>query len=298
MNYRRLGISTFEISEIGFGCMSLTGSDDENAMLLHQAIDQGINFFDTADLYNKGMNEVSVGKALKGKRNEIILATKVGNQWDEDGKSWSWNPRKEYILKAVNGSLTRLQTDCIDLYQLHGGTIEDPIDETIDAFEILKKQGKIRHYGISSIRPNVIREYIKRSSITSVMMQYSLLDRRPEESCLDLLQKSNIGVLVRGSLAQGLLVDKPSKEYLELSRDEVVKANNAIKKLSGSNRTVSQTTLRYVLSHPGVTSAVVGIRTYKQMVEAVETVKTQMLSHEEIAELKESVKATRYGQHR
>ena len=148
------------------------------------------------------MNEVSVGKALKEKRNEIILATKVGNQWREDGKAWDWNPRKEYILKAVNESLTRLRTDSIDLYQLHGGTIEDPIDEIIDTFEILKEQGKIRFYGISSIRPNVIREYIKRSSITSVMMQYSLIDRRPEESCLDLLKENNIGVLVRGSLAQ------------------------------------------------------------------------------------------------
>ena len=297
MNYRKLGTSTLEISEIGFGCMSLAGSDEENAMLLHKAIDHGINFFDTADLYNKGMNEVSVGKALKEKRKEIILATKVGNQWREDGK-WDWNPRKEYILKAVDESLRRLQTDCIDLYQLHGGTIEDLIDETLDAFEILKKQGKIRYYGISSIRPNVIREYIERSSITSVMMQYSLLDRRPEEYCLDLLKEKNIGVLVRGSLAQGLLVDKPSREYLELPGDEVTKANRAVKKLSGHNRTTTQTTLRYVLHHPAVTSAVVGIRTYEQLVAAVGTAKTPVLSHQEIAELKESVRATRYEQHR
>ena len=92
--------------------------------------------------------------------------------------------QKNIFSSAVDQSLKRLQTDYIDLYQLHGGTIEDPIDEMIEAFETLKAAGKIRYYGISSIRPNVIREYVKRSSIVSVMMQYSLLDRRPEEEML------------------------------------------------------------------------------------------------------------------
>ncbi len=94
-------------------------------------------------------------------------------------------------------SLKRLNTDRIDVYQLHGGTIEDPIEETISAFEQLVQQGKIRYYGISSIRPNVIREYVLRSNIVSVMMQYSLLDRRPEEECLPLLAQKDIGVLAR-----------------------------------------------------------------------------------------------------
>src|SRR3977135_2743908 len=147
MNYNLLGSSTLKISEIGFGCMSLGDNDDENARILHHAFDLGINFFDTADLYNKGMNEISVGKALKGKRNEIILASKVGNQWRSDGSSWDWNPRKEYILSSIDKSLQRLQTDHIDLYQLHGGTIEDPIDDVIEAFELLQQQGKIRYYG-------------------------------------------------------------------------------------------------------------------------------------------------------
>ena len=298
MNYHQLGNSTLQISEIGFGCMSLSGSDDENAKILHHAIDLGINFFDTADLYNKGMNEISVGKALKAKRNEIVLATKVGNQWRADGSGWNWNPRKEYILTSINESLKRLQTDCIDLYQLHGGTIDDPIDETIGTFELLKKQGKIRYYGISSIRPNVIREYIKRSSIVSVMMQYSLLDRRPEEACLDLLKKNNIGVLVRGSIAQGLLVDKPAKEYLQYLKQEVTNANKAIKALSGDQRSFTQTAIRYVLNHPAVVSAVVGIRTIEQLEEAVKTVTTPVLLKEEMAVLQNSIKSNVYDQHR
>ena len=129
----------------------------------------------------KAGTNLSLVRALGARRKEVILATKVGNVWDKNGKTWHWNPSKKYILSAVEQSLKRLGTDYIDLYQLHGGTIEDPIDETIDAFETLVASGKIRYYGLSSIRPNVIRAYVKKSNITSVMLQYSLLDRRSEE---------------------------------------------------------------------------------------------------------------------
>lgn len=296
MNYRTLGRSGLEISEIGFGCMSLGSDDAHNARLIHHALDAGVNFFDTADLYNKGNNELSVGKALREKRKQVILATKVGNQWREDGSGWDWNPRKAYILQSIDKSLQRLQTDYIDLYQLHGGTIDDPIDETIEAFEILKKQGKIRHYGISSIRPNVIREYIKRSSITSVMMQYSLLDRRPEETCLDLLKENNIGVLARGSLAQGLLVNKPAKEYLGHAAADVSKAANAIKAIPDNNRTAAQTAISYVLAHPAITSAVAGIRTIEQLNEVVNM--PTPLTQAALRSLINAIEARVYDQHR
>ncbi len=298
MNYRQLGKSSLQISEIGFGCMSLKGNEKENIKIIHKAIELGVNFFDTADLYEKGVNEAMVGKALQGKRDKVILATKVGNQWRADGSGWDWNPRKEYILQTVEGSLKRLQTDYIDLYQLHGGTIDDPINETIETFELLKKQGKIRFYGISSIRPNVIRAYVDRSNIVSVMMQYSLLDRRPEESCLPLLQQNNIGVLARGSVAQGLLLGKPAKEYLDLSPEEVKKAAATIHLLSGIQRKNVQTAIRFVLRHPAITSAVVGIRTLEQLAEAVETMYTPSLSEPEYQQLLQSVKPIVYQQHR
>lgn len=108
--------------------MSLGRHQNENAERIQQAFDNGINFFDTADLYDRGWNEESVGKAVKDFRKEIMLATKVGNQWKAGGAGWVWNPTKEYILQAVEDSLRRLQTDYIELYQLHGGTIDDPID--------------------------------------------------------------------------------------------------------------------------------------------------------------------------
>ena len=242
MKYRLLPRTGWKVSVISYGCMSLSigqGAIKQkaNQRLLEKAADLGINFFDTADLYDKGENEITVGKALKTRRKELFIATKVGNQWRADGSGWDWNPSKQYILKSAEESLRRLQTDYIDLYQLHGGTIDDPIDETIEAFELLKEQGKIREYGISSIRPNVIRTYVNQSNIVSVMMQYSLLDRRPEESCLPLLQENDIGVLVRGAVAKGLLIDKPAKEYLGYSVEQTATARDAIAWVSRDART-------------------------------------------------------------
>lgn len=298
MNYKQLGTSDLKISTIAFGCMSLKGDQAENEKIIHQAVEFGINFFDTADLYDKGMNEVSVGQALKAKRNEVIIATKVGNQWRKDGSGWDWNPRKEYILRCVEDSLKRLQTDYIDLYQLHGGTIDDPTEETIEAFETLKRQGKIRYYGISSIRPNVINKFVSLSNIVSVMMQYSLLDRRPEETCLPLLQKHNIGVLARGSVASGLLVNKPAKTYLNYSEQQVQDAATAIKHVSAGGRSAAQTAIQFVLDHPAITSAVVGIRTLDQLKDAVETISVPQLSKNEKEELQRSIDLNYYTDHR
>jgi aryl-alcohol dehydrogenase-like predicted oxidoreductase len=298
MDYHQLGNSSLLVSSIGFGCMSLGDREPDNERLINKAIDAGINFFDTADLYQGGLNERTLGRILKGKRDQVMLATKVGNQVRSDGSGLDWNPRPEYIMQAVEESLTRLQTDCIDLYQLHGGTMEDPIDDTIGAFELLQRQGKIRYYGISSIRPNVIREYIRRSRIVSVMMQYSLLDRRPEESCLDLLSQNGIGVLARGGLAKGLLVGKPPAAYLNYSAEEVEKAAAAIRSASGSQRSPSQTAIGFVLQNPAIASAVAGMSTIAQMEELLLPDSFPDLTAREIGYLKEVLPVNTYEQYR
>jgi aryl-alcohol dehydrogenase-like predicted oxidoreductase len=296
--YKRLGKSTILVSRLSFGCMSLGTDQKQNHLLLNRAFENGINFFDTADLYQQGANEQSVGKALRDIRRNVVISTKVGNVPRPDGNGWDWNPTKGYILKAVEGSLQRLQTDYLDLYQLHGGTLADPIDETIEAFEILKQQGKIREYGISSIRPNVIREYVKRSNMASVMMQYSLLDRRPEEACLNLLRENQISVLVRGSLAQGLLAGKEPKAYLNYNQAEVTQAIAALLAIAENKTKIAATAVQFVWGHLAVTAAVLGIRTEAQLQDALQILNAAPMPKDKLHKLKEVLSANVYEQHR
>ncbi|GEP51019.1 D-threo-aldose 1-dehydrogenase [Flavobacterium noncentrifugens] len=298
MQYNSLGNSGLEVSSVSLGCMSLKNADVNAENIIRKAADSGINLFDTADLYGKGENEILLGKALKGIRNGVLISTKVGNRWKDDGSGWEWCPRKSYILKAADESLKRLQTDCIDLYLLHGGTIEDPVDECIEAFERLKEQGKIRAYGISSIRPNVIREYVNRSEISAVMTQYSLLDRRPEEATLELLNQNNIGVLARGTIAGGLLVNKPAKDYLEHSQDEI---SQMLEKFSGIFKDECErqrAAIGYALANPAVTSAVAGIRTESQLDLGLKAAQTQPLSPNDLQVLKQLFPAKPYRENR
>jgi aryl-alcohol dehydrogenase-like predicted oxidoreductase len=307
MKRRRLGNSDLYVSEIGLGCMSL-GTDETHAIrLIHEALDRGVNFLDTADLYDQGQNEEIVGKAIAGRRSQVILATKVGNHWQPGKPGWFWDPSKAYILRAVKDSLRRLGTDYIDLYQLHGGTIEDPIDETIEAFEQLKQEGVIRYYGISSIRPNVIREYVRKSSIVSVMMQYSLLDRRPEESVLDLLSEHGISVIARGPVARGILsrdgLAKISDDgYLDYDRAELARVVKELQAFVEQGQVavanLTELALRYSLSHPAVATAIPGASRLQQLEENLAAAERPNLSPEQLAKLRAITRANTYQAHR
>lgn len=266
MQYNKIGKSDLLVSQIGLGAMSLVqGQDDTNSYIIKHAKELGINYLDTSDLYDKGKNEKLIGKLISSDRDQWVLASKVGNRWKEDGSGWDWVPSKAYILKAVEDSLKRLNTDYIDLYQLHGGTIEDPFDEIVDAFEQLVQQGKIRYYGISSIRPNVFTNYAENSHIVSNMMQYSIFDRRPEEY-FPMLEKNGISVLARGTVAQGLLLKKAAQKYLTYSVREVLEIQNAInsiaKELGLSSLSLA---IKYPLLHDPVVGSVIGIRTKEQI---------------------------------
>ncbi len=298
MKYRKLPKSSLSISEISFGCMSLEHEQQHAEKLIHKACDFGVNYFDTADLYQGGNNEALLGVALQGKRKDVLIATKVGNQLNSDGKGWRWNPSKNYILEAVERSLKRLKTDYIDIYQLHGGTIDDPIDEVIEAFEILKRQGKIKQYGISSNRPNVIAEYARRSDIVSVMLQYNILDRRPEEKVLPQLSSDGIGVVARGALAKGITIKSTSIDYLDYNHKYVDLLKDKINVFSIEERSNIQTIVRWVLHNKMVTSAVIGIRNIEQLDEILGTINSPLLNQKEYKALSNVLVPNRYSQHR
>lgn len=307
MKKRQLGSSDLYVSEIGLGCMSL-GTDDVKAeAVIETALEEGINYFDTADLYDFGKNEKIVGQALKGVREKVIIATKAGNRWTEAEDSWTWDPSKAHIKEAAKQSLKRLNTDYIDLYQLHGGTIEDNIDETIEAFEELKSEGYIRYYGISSIRPNVIREYVEKSNIVSIMMQYSILDRRPEEEALPLLKENGISVVTRGTVAKGMLsdhlLDKAAESvrkngYLDYSYKELQEVLPLLKEKLATSRSLAEAAIQYNLAHPATASVVAGASSAQQIKENARAARSNSLTVEEINLIRSITKANKYDQHR
>lgn len=303
MNKRKLGNSDLWVTELGLGCMSIGTKEKTAREIIETALDEGINYFDTADLYDFGENEKIVGAALKEVREKVFIATKVGNSWKSDRTGWSWDPSKSYIKEAVKQSLKRLNTDYIDLYQLHGGTIEDSIDETIEAFEELKSEGFIHYYGISSIRPNVIREYVKKSHLVSVMMQYSILDRRPEEEVFPLLHEHGISVVTRGPLAKGLLSDKmlekvSQKGYQDYSQKELLDVLPALKDKLAADRSFTEIALQYNLAHPAIATVIAGASSPEQVRSNARSVRSQPLTEEEITIIKETSKAETYIEHR
>ncbi|WP_349410808.1 aldo/keto reductase [Pseudalkalibacillus sp. SCS-8] len=301
MKQNQLGSSDIQVSEIGLGCMSLGEDERESIRIIHQALDEGVTFIDTADLYGFGANEELVGKALEGKRDQCILATKVGNRWDHVDEGWEWAPSKAYIQSAVKKSLQRLRTDYIDLYQLHGGTMEDPIDEIIEAFEELKQEGIIREYGISSIRPNVIKTYLERSNIASIMMQYSLLDRRPEEF-LDLIHNHGVSVIARGPLAKGNLTERifsdkaDGKGFLDYSHSEIEEIMQNMKEIA-RGRDLSHMSLRYPLHHPAVATTIPGASRVSQLEDNVKASNIE-LSTDDIEFMRKWTTFNKYEKHR
>lgn len=303
MKKNRLGKSDLYVSEAGFGSMSLPADDAEAVRIVHTALDAGINFIDTADLYGRGRIEELIGKAVKGRRESVILATKVGNRWNEGTPGWHWDPSSRYIKDAVKASLRRMGTDYIDLYQLHGGTIEDDYEDTVQAFEDLQAEGYIRWYGISSIRPNVIRRFVEHTNIVSVMMQYNILDRRPEECCLDFLCEHDVSVIARGPVASGLLSESVEQRvtdtgYLDYTKEELLAFAQCIKSLTTSGRSLVELALRYPLTHPAIATVIPGASRMEQLVQNIAAFAGPDLSSTELQQIQRCSKPVIYHHHR
>ncbi|MEJ7184010.1 aldo/keto reductase [Staphylococcus epidermidis] len=293
--------SGIEISELGLGCMSL-GTDYKKAQpIIESAIDNGITYFDTADIYDQGVNEEIVGKALKKyqNRDDIVIGTKVGNRLTDDGHM-TWDPSKKYIKESVKGSLKRLGLNHLDLYQLHGGTIDDPLDEAISAFDELKQEGYIRAYGISSIRPNVIDYYLKNSQIETLMSQFNLIDNRPESLINDVHDKQ-VKILARGPVFKGLLTSKSvdvidekfENGVLDYTQDELGSTIASIKELESNLTALS---FKYLTSHDAMGSIIVGASSVEQLEENVRNYYKE-ISLDQIKSARNRVKDIEYTQH-
>ncbi|MEG0472014.1 MAG: aldo/keto reductase [Solibacillus sp.] len=296
MKKRILGTSQMEVSEMSLGCMSLPSNKDEAANVIASALDYGINYFDTADLYDRGVNEEIVGALVKKKRHDILLATKGGNRWEEGKEGWHWDASPAYLKQAVKDSLRRLQTDYIDVYQLHGGTIDDNWEEIIDTFDQLKKEGLIREYGISSIRPNVFIPFIKDSAAISNMMQFNVLDQRANEY-FTAIQQSGASVVTRGSIAKGLLTNdwrNRLQPYMGYGKEQV---REIITKIEHQFEDVHAAALAFNLHYETITSTVIGARTMEQLQQNM-TAYEKAQQIDSISTLLEWIEPMRYTEHR
>ena len=299
MKKRQLGSSDLFISEISLGGMSLSTDKENAASIIDRAIDAGINTIDTADLYDFGVNEELIGSILGKRRQDIVLATKVGNRWTEGVDGWRWDASPSYIKEAVHASLKRLNTDYIDVYQLHGGTIEDDWDGIIETFEGLKKEGLIRAYGISSIRPNVLKRFLPASSAKSVMMQYSALDRRPEE-WLEFIASEGASVVTRGTVAKGLLTNEWAERarrtngYNNYTAEEL---HTTLAKLATHYGDLHALALAFNLKESAIASTVIGARTRQQLEETLVAYE-KAVSIRDFEVVKELTKNEKYADHR
>jgi len=225
MNTRQLGRDGLTVSAMGLGCMGMSefygqGDDAESIATIHRALDLGVTFLDTADMYGIGANEQLVGKAIEDRRDRVILATKFGNVRDpDDPTARRISGRPEYVHEACDASLQRLGVDTVDLYYQHRVDPDTPIEDTVGAMAELVQQGKVRFLGLSEAAPETIRRAQSVHPIAALQTEYSLWSRDPEDELLPLCRELGIGFVAYSPLGRGFLTGQV-KRFDDLAPDD------------------------------------------------------------------------------
>jgi aryl-alcohol dehydrogenase-like predicted oxidoreductase len=323
MQKRMLGTSGLEVSTIGLGCMGMSqsygpppGDRQQMITLLRAAVDRGVTFFDTAEVYGPFVNEELVGDALAPVRDQVVIATKFGFAFDADGRQVGLSSQPDHIRQAVEGSLRRLKVDVIDLYYQHRVDPEVPIEDVAGAVKNLIDQGKVKHFGLSEAAAQTIRRAHAVQPVTAIQSEYSLWWRRPEAEVLSTVEELGIGFVPYSPLGKGFLTGTINQETAFASGDirttiprftaEARSANQALVELLGGiaarkHATPAQIALAWLLAQKPWIAPIPGTRRRERLEENIAAADVELTADDlrgiEDAASKIEVQGARYPDH-
>lgn len=306
LKWRTLGKSGIEVTEIGLGLWAAGGNawgptdDADSLSTIDFALDNGVNFFDTSDVYGDGHSEELLGKAMQGRRERFVVATKIGWQNFDDERGRSAYDTVEKLIAGVETNLRRLQTDYIDVIQSHISYREPTMEIFLEGFQRLQEQGKVRAYGVSTSDFEYLQAFNHDGRCATLQIDYSILNRTAESDIFPYCQENNVGIIIRGALAMGILTGKFSAETrfgegdfrqrwhdnldeYQVFLDDLRKVERLEPLADG--RTMAQLALQFTLAHPAVATVIPGAKNVRQMGDNLQAGLLPPLSAAELAQI-------------